>query len=182
MPIPNTVFTMYWILFFKKLPYCVWYNSHISKFSLLKCTSYWVLVYPQSAIITANFTVYLSSYGENLIFISSSLSYCIVFGSHTSLCLCRFASILLDIEFLIDILFLWAFWICHNSAFWPPRFLMQSMLLILLRLLLYVKNNFSLAAFQTLSLIFNGLNVMCLDVELFKLSFLELIHIPGCLA
>lgn len=44
---------------------------------------------------------------------------------------------------------------------------------------LYVKHNFSLAAFQiiSLSLIFSSLNVMCLDVELFELTSLELIFL-----
>ena len=43
-----------------------------------------------------------------------------------------------------------------------------------------VKNTISLAAFQVFSLTLNSLNMMCLYVEHFELSYLELIDSIGC--
>lgn len=67
-------------------------------------------------------------------------------------------------EFLVDSFFL-VHHPEHSRAFWPPLFLMQSQLFIMLFFLYMV--HILLAAFKFFSFSFSSLSIMCLDVDLF---------------
>lgn len=69
--------------------------------------------------------------------------------------------------FLVDSFVLWEFWTCYPIAFRPPLFLMRSLLWILLGCSCMEHAGFLFLLSTSLSLVFNILPMMGLDVDLF---------------
>ena len=78
-------------------------------------------------------------------------------------------------ESLVGSFFLLVLWICHTTPFWPIKFLLKNLLIVLWVSFICNKCFCSvfLAAFKILSLCltFNILIILCLGVEFFEFIF-----------